>query len=181
MEVKHKEGNSFVKSALKNPKKNFVSHVLNSDNGSEILSHSEKSVLVAQIVEKEGDLKQYGVLGMKWGVRKDRGSRRTSTSDNDDSPKRKSSSAPKKSSASKKSSSSNNSRRFSDLSDEELKARIMRIENEQKLARLLTPPPRAGKEFVKGVVTTAGKQVLTTAAVSLGTYALNSAAKKLKK
>lgn len=143
----------------------------------------------------------YGVLGMKWGVRKDRG-RRVNTF-GADSKVGDYSKGPRGSKVTvesvrkveggnelilrhkpprgSKKNAAPTARRFSDLSDEELKARIMRIENEQKLARLLTPPPRAGKEFVKGVVTTAGKQVLTTAAVSLGTYALNNAAKKLKK
>lgn len=127
------------------------------------LSHSEilKSAIDS---DDEEVLSHYGVLGMKWGVRKDRRLRNAST-------KTSSSSTKKKPAQSVKST-------ISSMSDEELKRRITRIENELRLQKLLTPPPKAGREFVKEIAKTAGKQVLTTAAIGVGTYALGKTAAK---
>lgn len=128
--------------------------------------HSDQTVsFITGLMDENGTekLSHYGVLGMKWGVRKDRRLRTTSST--------KSSSKKKKPASSVKST-------ISSMSDEELKRRITRIENELRLQKLLTPPPKEGRAFVKEIAKTAGKQVLTTAAVGIGTYALGKAAAK---
>lgn len=165
MEVKNQEGRAFIKGMIeagikydpitKKPikKKKKLKHSLDS-----------ASEFIASISEDGEFISQYGVLGMKWGIRKDRRLRNSST-------KTSSSSTKKKSAQSVKSS-------ISSMSDEELKRRITRIENELRLQKLLTPPPKAGREFVKEIAKTAGKQVLTTAAIGIGTYALGKTATK---
>lgn len=111
---------------------------------------------ILSALDPDGDhISQYGVLGMKWGIRRDRRTLRE---------------------ARKKNAVKNT---VKSLSDDELRQRIMRIEMEQKLTKLMTPPPSAGKAFISGVVKNAGSQLLTTAAVGAGTYAMGKLAGRL--
>lgn len=92
---------------------------------------------IEQIQDK--DAVQAGVKGMKWGVRKDRpssGSKRTS----------------KKSLVKKE---------ISEMSDEDLRKRINRLQMEVQLGNLTAKPKSAGRKFVQQVLYDAGKQVAT--------------------
>jgi len=120
------------------------------------------------------ELKHYGVLGMKWGVRRSKpssgGSRLSSkkSSTNDDKKTAKTeSSQPKK-------------RTVKDLSDAELRERIARLDLEKRykeLAKSQVKPDSEGKKFVKEVLTNSGKNVAT----QLSTYVMGTAVNKMFK
>lgn len=118
------------------------------------------------------ELIHYGVKGMKWGVRRtpeQLGHKKSETS------KKKSLSSlfGKKKSESKKSSSSSKSSKQSvkSLSDDELRAKISRLELEKKYKDLTTVKKTTsrGKQFCVDVLETIGKNTLT----NLGTQAAN--------
>lgn len=100
-------------------------------------------------ISKKDSLFHYGVPGMKWGKRKARGSsggssRGTKTVH----PKAKS------------------------LSDEDLKARIARLQLEKTYKELTTPKPTAGQKFVRSVLTDSGKKIATQYASEYGAKAV---------
>lgn len=105
----------------------------------------------------ENELYHYGVLGMKWGVRRTpaqlaraRGKTRSSSSDNDtDNNKAKTSS----NTSAKKS--------ISEMTDDELRKTINRMQLEQQYRNLNPEKVSAGKKFVN----TLTKQVLIPSAV----------------
>lgn len=106
---------------------------------------------------RENELYHYGILGMKWGVRRTpeqlaraRGKTKSSSSDNDtDNNKAKTSSntSPKKS--------------ISEMTDDELRKTINRMQLEQQYRNLNPEKVSAGKKFVN----TLTKQVLVPSAV----------------
>lgn len=106
-------------------------------------------------------LKHYGVLGMKWGVRR----KRTSTISTTNSTSRKKS--------------------VSELSDEELKRIINRHNLEKQYKQITAKQKSAGAKFVTDVVSNAAKQTATTYTakyMAKGMEALiEQAAKKAKK
>lgn len=118
------------------------------------ISHAE-TLMAAIDSEDEEVLAHYGVLGMKWGVRKDRRARSTSSSSDTTAKK------PKKKSASSS---------IKSMSNSEIQERIARIRMEQELSRLMTPSPTAGREFIKGVLKNSGQQILTKTLTSGGVY-----------
>lgn len=119
------------------------------------------------------ELMHYGVLGMRWGVRRSKpssggsrsGSRKGRTDDASDPKKTaKAESKPKK-------------RTVKDLSDAELREKISRLELEKRykdLAKSNAPAESAGKKFVKEVLTNSGKNVAT----QLTTYVMGTAVNK---
>lgn len=84
-----------------------------------------------------GQLTHYGVLGMKWGVRR-------------------------KSKKSVEKSSSSKSRSVRDLSDAELRQIINRHQMEKQYAQITAKEKSAGAKFVSDVLTNAAKQTATS-------------------
>lgn len=95
----------------------------------------------------KGELMHYGVLGMKWGVRRRRSTIKKSSNKTD--------SDPKESKVKKKKS-------VSELSDTELRQAINRIQMEKQLAQLTAKEKSAGAKFVTDVLTNAAKQTATS-------------------
>ena len=112
----------------------------------------------------ENELFHYGVLGMKWGVRRTPAQLAKSNG----KVKRKSEDNAKKSDMKK----AVKSRRT--LSDADLKKRIERIKMEKQLKDLTAEEISPGKKFVSEVLSSSGKKVATalvTGAVLYGTKA----------
>lgn len=96
---------------------------------------------------EENELYHYGVLGMKWGVRKERKksgkkkkARLVLESPFKPKPKQQTSSTQEKSSS---------RRSISDMSDDELRALINRMQLERQYKQMIAQPPSKGKAFVK--------------------------------
>lgn len=85
----------------------------------------------------DNQLIHYGVLGMKWGVRR-------------------------KSKKSVKTSSSSKSRSVRDLSDAELRQILNRHQMEKQYAQITVKEKSAGAKFVSDVLTNAAKQTFTS-------------------
>lgn len=155
-----------------------------SDNILEILqsayyenTHSELEDLLGRIQHSDVDapnshftriigehLEQYGVLGMKWGVRNDRSGKSRSRASDDSASKSKKA---KKAAESKSTSSRQNER----LSDDELRKLVDRIQLEQRYSALTASqkasPSRAqtilkdvAYDVAKGATTEVGKLIL---------------------
>lgn len=112
------------------------------------------------------ELMHYGVLGMKWGVRRSSsssggskaGSKKGKTDDSSDPKKTaKAESKPKK-------------RKLSEVSDDELQRRIKRLENEKRYLELSRDNPKInkGKTFTKEYAKEAAKKVAVDTAVDIG-------------
>lgn len=122
----------------------------------------------------EDFLAHYGVLGMKWGVRKDR--RKGSGGS---SPRKKSKvfksvqraiAKSKKKKAQKKKQQSNTPKKpnVKTMSDEELRRRINRLQMEQQYAALTKSPPSKGKQMVGQIMKTIGTNVTSQASKAAG-------------
>lgn len=98
------------------------------------------------------ELMHYGVLGMKWGVRRDRSifRKKNSRSVNvqDNTPQKQKRKTVKK--------------KVSEMSDDELRRAINRIQMEKQLAQLTAKEKSAGAKFVQGVLNDAAKKTATT-------------------
>lgn len=92
------------------------------------------------------ELRHYGVLGMKWGIRRKRSTIKKSSN--------KTSTDPKESKVKKKKS-------VSELSDTELRQAINRIQMEKQLAQLTAKEKSAGAKFVTDVLSGAAKKTAT--------------------
>lgn len=121
----------------------------------------------------ENTLQHYGVLGMKWGVRRTPAQlgRRTSS-------KKKSETTGREE---KVRTESKKKKSLKDMSDEELKAKISRLELEKRYSDLSRPENRSktakGKAFVSDILEKSGKNIGT----QLTTYALGTAVNKMLK
>ena len=126
------------------------------------------AILVANDIRPDEEhLEQYGVRGMKWGVRKRRGS----TPSNPSQPKAKS--APAKQAPTKVPNSFKNKPQNRRMSDAELRNRLNRLQMEKQYRELTTSPK--GKSFVKEVLQDTGKQVARQALQTAGKVALQMA------
>ena len=112
------------------------------------------------------ELMHYGVLGMRWGVRRSRpssggskaGSKKGKTDDSSDPKKTaKTESKPKK-------------RKLSEVSDEELSKRIKRLENEKRYLELTRDNQKInkGKTFTKEYAKESVKKIAVDTAVDIG-------------
>lgn len=101
-------------------------------------------------------LSHHGVKGMRWGVRRDRSSRSKGT---------KSSSGPSKPKA-------------HELSDEELKAAVARMEMEKKYRDLQHPSQKKAHEEAAGFAKDIGKTLVKNAVTAVGTHVVQQALKK---
>ena len=118
-------------------------------------------------------LKHYGILGMKWGIRRFQNNDGTRTAagkkrygDGPDLKKTKTE-PPKK-------------KKISELSDEELRQRIQRLEMEKRLKDLTkddAPKQSKGKAFVMDVLEKSGKNIATQLTTFVLGTAVNSAFK----
>lgn len=106
---------------------------------------------------RENELYHYGILGMKWGVRRTpaqlaraRGKTKSSSSDNDTDNNK-----------DKTSSNTSTKKSISEMTDDELRKTINRMQLEQQYRNLNPEKVSAGKKFVN----TLTKQVLVPSAV----------------
>lgn len=120
------------------------------------------------------ELMHYGVLGMKWGVRKDD---RSSSSGSSKSLKKKATATATKLKKTVTKTKTENKRRDAadrdssrrhTMSDKDLKQKIERIQNEKKLKDLTNQEYHPAKTFVTDVLKTSGKTIAVAAVVTGG-------------
>ncbi len=80
-----------------------------------------------------------------------------------------------------KTTSSKPKRSLSDMSDQELRDKINRIEMERKLSALTAPKKSAGRKFVEGIMTDTSRKVISTQTAKVINNALGGAPKEGKK
>lgn len=110
-------------------------------------------------------LEHYGVLGMKWGVRKD-GKPKGFQYGKVVRAKKKELSARAKTNRERTRANRNRSQ----LSDVELERRINRLKKEKELRQLTESEVKPGRTFVKDFIKDNGKKVAGSIAVGAGTY-----------
>ena len=118
-------------------------------------------------------LAHYGVLGMKWGVRRTPAqlARASGRSVKETAEKEK-----KSASSGKAASSSSAKKSLSDLSDDELRSRISRLDLEKADAK---PKSTRGRDFCVNVLETIGKNTLTNIGTQAANHVLGEAINKL--
>lgn len=116
------------------------------------------------------ELYHYGVLGMKWGVRRSGTSSVQSTS----SKKTKKMTADQK----KKASMRKDVKNRRTLSDADLKRKIERIKSEKQLKDLTAEEIAPGKKFVSDVLSSSGRKVATALVTGAALYGVKAAMTK---
>lgn len=132
------------------------------------------------------ELYHYGVLGMKWGIRRNRSSSSSSSSSSKSKSKSsilskfKKTRKPKKSSTTE--SSSSDKKKITDMTDEELRSAINRMELERRYSDMIavrSPSEKAARKkaikFVSNVLEKSGEQLATQVVNELGAKAINKA------
>lgn len=105
-------------------------------------------------------LAHYGVLGMKWGVRKDRGSSRRRRSEPEELSRRDRKRA---------------IRKIRTLESDEIQMRIERLRLEKQLRDLTQTDLSPGKKFVGDIMKNSGRTVLTTVVTGAMLYGIKAA------
>lgn len=133
---------------------------------------------------EENELYHYGVLGMKWGVRKDRtrggfGKKKKKAKLVLESPfSQKKRQAEANASAKKRDPDSKSSKSVSDMSDDELRALINRMQLEKQYKDLLPKKKEKGKTWVRQFLAKNAEYVLTQAVQQTTTRAIKKALDK---
>lgn len=139
-----------------------------------LLRHADDTVAAIETHEDD-DLRQYGILGMKWGRRRPRGANgRVVDGPAVRAPKDK----PKK-----KPESTRPSHSAHIMTDEELRARLNRLQLEKQYMDLIKAPPRQRKpveKFVVDVLSNSGKSVATKYTTKILEEAVGAALRKSK-
>ncbi len=104
-----------------------------------------------QVIESQDELYHYGILGMKWGIRRYQNSDGTLT----EAGKKRARSAEKKAI---KDDRKRASKDRSLLSDKELDTRIKRLEKEKRLRELTEQEVRRSKKYTDDILQNTGKQ-----------------------
>lgn len=125
----------------------------------ESLYHDEKPSLK--------DLKHYGVLGMRWGVRKDQQTSQTSSLSKKKKAKSEDEQIKDRMRADVK------ARRM--LSDKDLTEKIARLEKEKRLRELTDSEINGGKAAIKDILKNAGTKTATAIAAGAAMYAVKVA------
>lgn len=117
----------------------------------------------------ENDLSHTGVLGMKWGIRKDRSSGSSSSSDSSGS----SDSSDSSGGSSKGSKISGYDRkelaaRRKTMTDKELNDAVNRLQTEKRLKELAQEDVSSGKKYAVSLLTKIGKTTVETTATTIG-------------
>lgn len=99
-------------------------------------------------------LKHYGVKGMRWGVRRNRSSRGAKKSEGPAKPK------------------------AHELSDEELKSAVARMEMEKKYHELQNPKHKKAHDEAASFAKDIGKSLVKNAVQTVGTHVVQQALKK---
>lgn len=125
-------------------------------------------------------LAHYGVLGMKWGVRRTPAQLARASG----RPIKETTKKEQKSAASGKAASSSPAKKsLSDLSDDELRERISRLELEKRYKDLekadAKPKSTRGRDFCVNVLETIGKNTLTNIGTQAANHILGEAINKL--
>ena len=120
-------------------------------------------------------IQHYGVIGMKWGVRRYQNSDGTLTAAGKKRQQRletkETRKAEKAARNAEKAERANASKNRRQLSDEELTKRVKRLEQEKKLKNLTDEDVAPGRTAAKNFLKSTGARVLTTAAVGALVYA----------
>lgn len=133
---------------------------------------------------EENELYHYGVLGMKWGVRKDRtrggfGKKKKKAKLVLESPfSQKKRQAESKTKAPDSSSAAKGVKKISDMSDDELRSLINRMQMEQQYKDLLPKKQEKGKSFAKKFLAKNAEYVLTQVVQQTANRAIRSALDK---
>ena len=102
------------------------------------------------ILDETAYLEHYGVKGMKWGVRKNRPS---------SGKKRRKGPVQININVGRKSNKKDSKEGIKGLTDQELLARVNRLNLEKRYRELSSPQKSAGKQFVTDVISQSGKEV----------------------
>lgn len=109
------------------------------------------------------ELQHYGILGMKWGIRRDRGSDGRVTGRG------------RPTDEAIKDTRRQDSKNRRSLSDDQLLAKISRLEKEKRLRELTDEEIDPGKKASKEILLSAGKRTATTLVAGASLYAVKVA------